>query len=102
MTVFDLLLNGDYDLDIQLGDLVVGESTRQNQQLILITNPGEWRGAPQVGVGIQSMILDDAPTAAITSAIQEQLEADGMIIQSLTLATGGALDLAAYYRNSND
>lgn len=102
MKVFDLLLNDVEDLDIQGGDLVVGESTRQNQKLILQSNPGEWRGAPQVGVGIQSMILGDAPTAAITSEIQAQVEMDGMLVESLTLATGGALDLAAYYRDRND
>ena len=102
MKVFDLLLNDAEDLDIQGGDLVVGESTRQHQGLILKTNPGEWRGAPLVGAGIQSMILDDAPTASITSKIQEQMEMDGMLIQSLTLAKGGALNLAAYYRDSND
>ncbi|MES2730039.1 MAG: hypothetical protein V4621_08115 [Pseudomonadota bacterium] len=97
MTAFDILLNDDYDLEFQGGDLAIGEATRQNQNLILVTNPGEWRAAPLVGVGIQSMILDDAPTAAITSEIQEQMEADGLVVDFLTLGAGGAIDLAAYY-----
>lgn len=101
MKVFDLLLNADNDLDIQGGDLVVGESTRQNQGLILLSNPGEWRGAPQVGVGIQSLILEDTPTAAIVSEIQAQLEADGMEVEHINLASGGAVNVAAYYPDSN-
>jgi hypothetical protein len=102
MKVFDLLLNADDDLDIQGGDLVVGESTRQHQGLILLTNPGEWRGAPQVGVGLQSMLLDDTPTAAIVGEIQAQLESDGLQVEHINLASGGAIDLAAHYRDIND
>lgn len=101
MNVSDLLLNEDNDLDIQGGDFVVGESTQQHQQLILMANPGDFRAAPQVGVGIQQLILDDAPTAAIVSEIQAQMEADGMQVEYINLAAGGALSLASYYSDSD-
>ncbi|MBD2769696.1 oxidase [Hymenobacter sp. BT664] len=94
-------MNSDNDLDIQGGDLVVGESTQQNQKLILQSNPGEWRAAPLVGVGIQNMIEDDAPSAAISSSIQAQFEADGMEVDHINLS-GATLDVAAYYRDAND
>lgn len=101
MKVFDLLLNAEDDLDIQGGDLVVGESGQQHQGLILRSNPGEWRGAPAVGVGIQDMILNDATTAALVSEIQSQFEADGMNVDRIHLS-GQALDVAAYYRDTNE
>jgi hypothetical protein len=102
MKVLDILLNDDFDLDFQGGDVVVGEGTRQSQALILLSEPGEWRENPPVGAGIRNLVLDDAPTAAITSEIQAQLEADGQMVEFINLATGGAVDLAAYFRDAND
>lgn len=41
--VYDILLGADFDLWIEAGDLKIGESTVQHQQLLLWTHYGEWR-----------------------------------------------------------
>jgi hypothetical protein len=97
MKVFDLLLDADLDLDVRGGDLAIGESTEQHQQLILLTEQGEWRQSPFVGAGIRTMILDESPAGEIIQEVQSQLEADGQVISELTISTEGKLYLLASY-----
>ncbi|MDJ0363565.1 hypothetical protein QMK33_00255 [Hymenobacter sp. H14-R3] len=100
MKVFDLLLNADLDLAIEGGDLVIGESTEQHQQLLMLTEKGEWRERPFVGAGINTMLLDDAPAAAIIQAIQSQMELDGQVVTHLALIDD-RVELIGYYPDSD-
>lgn len=102
MKVYDLLLDADLDLSFRGGDLDVGESTEQHQQLLLLSEPGDWRENPAVGVGIQTMLLDDAGGVAMLAAITDQLEADGQVITELTMTAEGALFLLAAYHDDNN
>lgn len=95
--VFDLLLGADLDLDVRGGDFAIGESTKQHQGLILETEKGEWRENPAVGVGITSMLLDDAAAGDIMLEIQQQMEADGQTISQLTVTADKQLSLIASY-----
>lgn len=97
MKVFDLLLDDDLDLAVEGGDFVIGESTQQHQQLILWTEQGEWRDSPAVGVGISSMLLDEAGPGDIILAVQQQMEADGLVISQLTVTVGKQLSITASY-----
>lgn len=97
MKVFDLLLDADLDLDVRSGDLAIGGSTQQHQQLILLTEQGEWRQSPFVGAGINSMLLDESAAGEIIQEVQSQMEADGQVISELTLSTEGKLFLRAAY-----
>ncbi|GAA4354184.1 hypothetical protein GCM10023185_15610 [Hymenobacter saemangeumensis] len=101
MKVFDLLTDGEDDLVVRGGDLEIGESTEQHQRHILISEKGWWRGSPLVGVGLRSMLLDDAPGAVVSAEIQEQMELDGMTISQLALSTDGQLYLLASYKDEN-
>lgn len=84
MKVFDVLLN-DYDLVFFDGDFRVSESTAQHISLLLLTEKGEWKYKPAVGVGIRSTLQEDGNLLALQGTIQEQLEADGMYIKELKL-----------------
>ncbi len=100
MKVYDLLLDSDLDLDVQGGDFTIGESTEQHQLLLLRSEQGEWRENPAVGVGINSMILNDAPAGDIVAAIQDQMEQDGQHVTSLSLDADGVMNLQAYYKDN--
>ena len=97
MKVFDLLLDDDLDLDVRGGDFAITESTQQHQKLILLTDKGEWRQSPATGVGINSMLLDDAAAGDIILEVQMQMEADGLIISHLTVTADKQLSLTATY-----
>lgn len=99
----DILLDNSLDLVFVDGDLVIGESTRQHQQLLLLTHKGELREFPTVGVGIQDWVLDDNP-GSLNGEIKRQFEGDGMDVQQVKLkVTGGgnisSLEIEAVYND---
>ena len=90
MLATDLLLTADYDLAFtEAGDLAVGASDGQHLALLLLTNPGEWRADPVVGVGLrryQSGPLGPAETAALQREVSIQLTRDGYQVLELDLS----------------
>ncbi len=88
-------LNDDYDLLIEDGALQVGDVPAQNQALILITNPGEWKQYPTLGVGLESWLNDDNP-GSLKAEIKKQLKSDGMTVDSVSL-DGSNLTIEAEY-----
>lgn len=73
----DILLDTDFDLKIVDGDLVIGESTEQSQQLLLLIEKGELREYPTRCVGVQQWLNDDSP-GDLNAEIKREYEADGM------------------------
>lgn len=90
----DLLLEEANDFKIANGDIAVGESTIQNQQLIIMSNAGEWKRTPTVGVGIEQY-LDDDTVDELFSAIRQQLTADGQKVKTLKTLPNGHLAVEA-------
>ena len=79
----DIKLDADFDVAVAAGDFVVGEVTRQNQELILLSRKGMWKQTPQCGVGLSDYLLDDGSRVALTGSIQEQFTADGMKVRRI-------------------
>lgn len=78
----DLKLTEDFDLLFKDGDLVIGESSRQHQTLLLLSHKGEWREFPAVGVGLARW-LNDEESGDLNARIKREFEADGMKIQQV-------------------
>lgn len=97
MEVNDILLDDNLDLRIESGDLVVGESTLQHQNLLLISEPGEWKQSPAIGIGIRSFLLDSGTTSELKKNISKGFEDDGMKIRALRISTDYKLTVEAYY-----
>ena len=97
MNVFDILLDEDFDLVVKNGDLVVGESTLQHQALLLLSNKGDWRQSPTVGMGLNNYLLEDAPADVMRQAIRQELERDGMQVGSIDVAEGALPEIQASY-----
>lgn len=84
--VYDIMLDEGYDLLITDGDLVIGESTRQHQGLLLLTEPGQIEQHPTAGVGITTWLLnDEADVTHLRHVITQQFGADGLKINKLDL-----------------
>ncbi len=90
-------LNGGSTYDLLLKpSLVLGETTPQNQTLLLATHKGEWKERPMVGVGLAD-IINDHDLAGWRRLITEQFEMDGQCIDTLKIDSAG-LTLEAHYK----
>jgi hypothetical protein len=94
--VNDFLLDTNFDLFWQDGDLATGDCDLQNQQLLLLIEKGELREFPMRGVGSQSWLLDDRQFGDYNGAVKREFEADGMTVRSLS-GTGFDLKIDATY-----
>lgn len=93
----DLLLNEQFDLTIDGGDLVAGEATQQHQELLLLLDAGELRQYPTRGVGLRNYLLEDAGVGAINSAVKREFEQDGMQVSRIQNLPDGRLKIQATY-----
>jgi hypothetical protein len=80
----DFIYDTDKELRIADGDFAVAESSIQHQELLLITNKGEWKENPTIAVGSVGFLKDD-DEAGLLSEIKTELERDGMQIDNIDL-----------------
>lgn len=97
MEVFDFLSDENDDLYIVDGDLAFGESTLQHQRDLLLIQPGELRQFPRIGAGIHRELLNSASPDDMRVIIQREMEADGMIVDKLTVTKEFDVELIAHY-----
>ena len=78
-----------------LSGLNLGDTLRQNQALILVLHQGELKERPEIGVGIEDMLLDN-DILYWGSRIREQLELDNQNVDKVRITTGG-IEIDASY-----
>ena len=76
--------------------LVIGNTMNQNQAMIIVANPGEFKFNPMLGVAIDELLLDD-DFLRMRHRIQENLEMDGMKVKSIDFSEGKPLVIDASY-----
>jgi len=76
--------------------LVIGNIMNQNQALILIANPGEFKTEPTIGVAIDELIFDN-DYLRFRHRIREHFEKDGLKVKSIQLSEGKPLLIDASY-----
>lgn len=94
----DILLNDEFELRIENGDFVIGESTLQHQNLLLLCDKGEFKQHPRAGVGIYRY-LEDHSGEDLAREIKYQFTMDGMKVESIGF-NGSNLDIKAEYEDS--
>lgn len=98
----DLLLDANGDIQFKDGLLVfTQDATEQNQRLLLLSNPGDWKEHPTVGVGLKNYLLDDLDPDALQGEIQSQFEKDGMRVLSLEISSDFTIAFDAEYVEDN-
>lgn len=94
----DILLSSDIDIMLSNGDFVIGDSTMQNQYLILSSQKGEWKENPFIGAGIEDMLNDEGSEAYWKRRIVEELKRDGMDVKEVKIINNGQININAEYR----
>jgi len=93
----DFLLDDKNDLTIENGDFVIGDATLQHQNHILLAQKGEFKNAPEIGVGVLTELNNENPRALL-SQIRRNFEYDGMKVKSLKVSENGNLLVDAKYK----
>lgn len=91
----DILLDDDFDLKIVDGDFVIGDSTEQNEMLLLLLNKGEVKQFPDGTVGAVTYKDDEGPSALLQE-ISEKFAADGMKVNRVAVENGKIKTDAVY------
>lgn len=92
----DIVLDQNKDLAIVNGDFDISTSDAQNQLLIILSEKGEFKEFPEVGIAIQTM-LNDEEYQEIILEIKKQLEYDGMSINDIEFTEQGKLNIKGNY-----
>ncbi len=79
----DIILD-EGDVCVVGGDFAIAESTGQNQELLLVSIPGEWKQHPRRGVGISGYI-EDCDSSALARKILSEFSEDGMRVNKIDI-----------------
>lgn len=91
----DILIGDDMDLIIENGDIKLGLSDYQHVNNLMLSNKGEYKQYPILGIGIQkyqNCIIDKT----IEQEIKLQLEIDGVKQKDVKLNDNGIMILVNY------
>jgi len=78
--------------------LVIGNTVEQNKAFLLMAYPGEFRGDPDLGVGMKDILLDD-DLLPYRHKIREQFAKDGLKIKRLELYDTENIEIIADYED---
>jgi hypothetical protein len=79
----DILLTEEQNLFIGNNDLKIGFSDDQNIYDILISEKGEYKRTPQIGVGANNLLNANIDIQAIKNNVRLNLEIDGFVVQDV-------------------
>ena len=94
--VIDILLDADFDLKIEDGDLVFGDGTDQHQHCLLLAAKGDYKQFPSVGVDIFNWLNDDR-SEDMMREVRLQLTQDGMKINKMEVVYPSNIKIDASY-----
>lgn len=95
----DILLNSLFDLAIKAGDFDLGESTYQHQQLLILSDKGEWKENPKRGVGTKRFLESERPDN-LAREIRQEFIADGMEVDKIRIGENLQISVEANYNQS--
>lgn len=94
---FDLKVNVQRDESgLIISDLEIGDTTYQNQKLLLLCNKGEVKEFPTSGVGVQNY-LEDNSAEELAREIRKEFSDDDMVISKIIINIP-SLEIEAEYK----
>lgn len=85
----DKAINNDYSLVIQNGDFVYNDQELEHAKEVIITQRGEIRQYPLVGVGLDDYVGSNITSSELFNIISEALLKEGSILEDVTIDVDG-------------
>ena len=95
--MYDIALDGGYDLVFENGDFGISESTAAHQQQLILGNKGDFKQNPTICVGAFNY-LDDEHFQELIRNISVEFTRDGMDVIHVQLAPDGTIKSDAFYK----
>jgi len=93
----DLLLDENNDLMWKDGDFVIGESTAQNQKLLIRCNKTGFKENPMRCVGVKRFLEQPTPDN-LAREIRQEFYADGMKVNAIKIEMPHEIGIDAEYK----
>ena len=81
----DIIIDDDGDISFFNGDFKVKESDSQHVEHIMISDRGQFRQFPLIGVGIYRLFSGSPNVQFVRQQIKLQLESDGYNVRQITI-----------------
>lgn len=79
--------------------LVVGSTQAQNEALILMSNPGEYKNAPKVGVALENALLSSTDDLLVyRHRTRKNYQQEGLEIEQMEMYNIRKVNIKAKYR----
>ena len=91
-----LLLNENMTLKVVNGSLAIGETTYQNQQMLLLAEKSDFKQLPMRGVGAKRFLESNQPDE-LAREIRFEFIADGLTVKTIEIPETGTLKIDASY-----
>lgn len=91
----DFLIDNN-DLVFGEGDLLTGDCDEQNQNLLLISDKGDFKEFPDRCVGAYMWLLDD-DKLGLLAEVKQEFERDKLRIEKISLSDDDTLSIDAHY-----
>lgn len=92
----DFLFDENMEPLIEDGDFVIGESTYQHQQFLLLAEKGDYKQFPTAGVASKRYLEREKPDD-YARAIRQEFISDGMKVKTLNIAQDLQISIDAEY-----
>lgn len=92
-----ILLDDNLELLIVNKSLLIGDTTYQNQKILILSDKGELKDTPMRGVGAKRYLEDHTPDA-LAREIRQEFVIDGMQVDGIKIATSGTIEVEAFYK----
>lgn len=90
-----ILLDENFSLQVKNGTLVLGDTTYQNQKILLLAEKGEFKFRPMRGVGTKRYLETPNPDD-LAREIRTEFIADGMTVNKISIQNEQLLVDAVY------
>jgi hypothetical protein len=92
-----IILNENLSIKVANGSMAIGDTTRQNQQVLLMANKGDFKYRPMRGVGLKRF-LETSRTEELAREIRSEFTIDGMTVNKIQV-NNGKLEVEASYED---